>query len=598
MDEASAMIRIIRDILDYITIKRSQLFDRENYLNENEDVKARGGDPLWHFVRSGWREGRSPNKTFSTRFYLAQNPDVSELEINPLVHYIRFGKKEGRETIGIPEIKSLSRLIKSDVQAHKELLDFQKVYEGIEPIPVTQVTDVVICVGKHPSNFKECLASIAEHTGLDHIHIHLVVHELDAEKLTQVPDLNYTVHTHSMENFNYSKANNIVLRSSKNDVVLLNDDTEVTKGWLEALRVASKGIALTGAHTGEYCSGNRDMWGEGGLLVTDNPINMFCAFIPLRLRDLIGTLDESFDYYGGEDVDYSIRARQAGVPLVISEAFVHHKDNQSFGHNKSMLIRESELLLIEKHGIGNPYSLETVFPLVSVIITTFNRPNLLKDAIESIQQSKYPNFEIIVIDDQSEPATLEILQALQEEYQNLTIVRPGIKMGPSRGKVLALNMAQGQFAYFTDDDDTVLANRISDPLDFLIQKPILDVVYCDYNVINNRGEIIPERSAQFDFEKFISREFVIGAGILFGRKDVFSSVPFDSTYDFAMDFDWVFRVVRQGYSIAHCPIRVMNYNRTGFTDQHLSGNQTSIRAHTRIVDRERLLQSLRRSKSA
>lgn len=263
-----------------------------------------------------------------------------------------------------------------------------------------------------------------------------------------------------------------------------------------------------------------------------------------------------------------------------------------------MLIRESELLLIEKHGIGNPYSLETVFPLVSVIITTFNRPNLLKDAIESIQQSKYPNFEIIVIDDQSEPATLEILQALQEEYQNLTIVRPGIKMGPSRGKVLALNMAQGQFAYFTDDDDTVLANRISDPLDFLIQKPILDVVYCDYNVINNRGEIIPERSAQFDFEKFISREFVIGAGILFGRKDVFSSVPFDSTYDFAMDFDWVFRVVRQGYSIAHCPIRVMNYNRTGFTDQHLSGNQTSIRAHTRIVDRERLLQSLRRSKSA
>jgi GT2 family glycosyltransferase len=67
-----------------------------------------------------------------------------------------------------------------------------------------------------------------------------------------------------------------------------------------------------------------------------------------------------------------------------------------------------------------------------------------------------------------------------------------------------------------------------------------------------------------------------------------------STYDQAADYDWVFRLVRQGYKIDLCPEIVMNYNRTGSPDRHLSGNIKSIKIHGEIHDRETLLKSVER----
>ncbi len=589
------MKKVLNQIIDYLLIKRSRLFDQERYLIENKDVKASGVDPLLHFVRSGWREGRSPNATFSTSFYLNQYPDVAESGMNPLVHYIRFGKKEGRATDGIAEIKPISKFIVPQTRELEKTLDFHAIYKELTPLPTTPVTDIIICVGRHTTNFKACLDSILLNTSPNEIKIHLVVHEDESEKLTHLASREVEIHTHRMEIFFYAKANNLVLLQSKNDAILLNDDTVVSEGWLEMLRAASQGIALTGAHTGSHCSGNPDMWGRGGVAVTDNPINMFCAFIPYRLRQLIGVLDEDFIYYGGEDVDYSIRARKAGVPLVISEAYVEHKDNQSYGDSKAKLILESERLLIEKHGLGSPYNLKTIQPLTSVIITTYNRPHLLSDALDSVYMSEYPLFEVIVVDDCSDPDTIERLLQLQRELPNLAVIRPANNMGLAGARSLALSMARGDFVYFTDDDDTVLPNRISGPLYYLVRHPRLDAVYCDYNSVNNLGEVTPQYSRKFNFAEYLDQQFTIGSGILFGRTNLFKKVPFDGTYNQALDFDWVFRVMHQGYKLDHYPEIVMNYNRTGFGDQHLSGNLTSVQIHSRIKDREKLLLSLRRT---
>jgi len=202
------------------------------------------------------------------------------------------------------------------------------------PLPVTEKVDIIICIGPNPVHARACVASIRKFTKADTYDLHFVVHEADRGKITDLISDDVYVHTHQMELFNYSFANNIVLKDSHNDVVLLNDDTEVTEGWLEKLRVASKGVCLTGAHTGFQCSGNPQMWGEGPIRLTNFPVNMFCAYIPKRVREVVGLLNEEFEFYGGEDVDYSIRALTNGFPLVISEAFVLHKDNQSFGETK------------------------------------------------------------------------------------------------------------------------------------------------------------------------------------------------------------------------------------------------------------------------
>ncbi|MEZ5542390.1 MAG: nucleotidyltransferase family protein [Pseudomonadota bacterium] len=73
------------------------LFDERWYIENNPAVVLAGDDPLWHWLVSGWREGRSPNPVFDTGWYQRKYPDVSAADLNPLLHYLDYGAAEGRD---------------------------------------------------------------------------------------------------------------------------------------------------------------------------------------------------------------------------------------------------------------------------------------------------------------------------------------------------------------------------------------------------------------------------------------------------------------------------------------------------------------------
>ncbi|WP_167626647.1 glycosyltransferase [Paracoccus luteus] len=62
------------------------LFDAGDYLARNADVRAANLDPLTHYLRHGWREGRNPHPKFSTSGYLNAFPALRETDVCPLVH--------------------------------------------------------------------------------------------------------------------------------------------------------------------------------------------------------------------------------------------------------------------------------------------------------------------------------------------------------------------------------------------------------------------------------------------------------------------------------------------------------------------------------
>ena len=70
-------------------------FDAAFYVSAFPDGAA-PVDPLGHYLKEGWREGRDPTGWFSTRYYLARNPDVAEAGINPFWHFLAHGRAEGR----------------------------------------------------------------------------------------------------------------------------------------------------------------------------------------------------------------------------------------------------------------------------------------------------------------------------------------------------------------------------------------------------------------------------------------------------------------------------------------------------------------------
>jgi hypothetical protein len=90
---------VLLDFGDVLTVVRSRLFLREWFLSRNPDLANRGIDPVTHYYRYGWREGRLPNPYFDPAWYLQRNRDVRESGVEPLLHYIEYGEAEGRQPI-------------------------------------------------------------------------------------------------------------------------------------------------------------------------------------------------------------------------------------------------------------------------------------------------------------------------------------------------------------------------------------------------------------------------------------------------------------------------------------------------------------------
>lgn len=79
----------------YRTIKRSGLFDKEYYLKTNSEINSFKENPLIHYIKCGWREGRQPNELFNGVWYSEKNPE--SVGMDPLLHYIRSGSSDGKD---------------------------------------------------------------------------------------------------------------------------------------------------------------------------------------------------------------------------------------------------------------------------------------------------------------------------------------------------------------------------------------------------------------------------------------------------------------------------------------------------------------------
>lgn len=78
-------------------------FDGDAYLRQNGDVAQAGMDPLQHYLKYGFAEGRAINpggahinQAFDPSAYLQANPDVAAAKLDPLAHYLLNGASEGR----------------------------------------------------------------------------------------------------------------------------------------------------------------------------------------------------------------------------------------------------------------------------------------------------------------------------------------------------------------------------------------------------------------------------------------------------------------------------------------------------------------------
>jgi len=122
---------------------------------------------------------------------------------------------------------------------------------------------------------------------------------------------------------------------------------------------------------------------------------------------------------------------------------------------------------------------------ISVIIPTYNRAHIIKDALDSVLMQTYSNWECIIIDDGSTDHTEKIIM----DYINLDSRFIYIKRPFSRNKGAAtcrnigLENAKGEYIQFLDSDDFIATNKFEVQINHLKKEKSTTIGTCRYGIM-------------------------------------------------------------------------------------------------------------------
>lgn len=124
-------------------------------------------------------------------------------------------------------------------------------------------------------------------------------------------------------------------------------------------------------------------------------------------------------------------------------------------------------------------------PAVSVIIPTYNRASMLGEAIESVLDQTYSDFEIIVVDDGSTDDTQQVVKAFDDTRIRYVFQE---NRGRSNARNHALSLAQGRYIAFLDSDDLFVPTKLERQVAALDSEPRFGMVYSSAVCSDEQGK--------------------------------------------------------------------------------------------------------------
>lgn len=216
----------------------------------------------------------------------------------------------------------------------------------------------------------------------------------------------------------------------------------------------------------------------------------------------------------------------------------------------------------------------------SVVITTFQRPEMLAEALRSVERQSVRPLEVIVVDDGSEPPV-----AVESELP-VRVLRLE-RRGASAARNAGLAAAVGDVVFFLDDDDLFAERRIERALE--VHRTGADIVCC------NQRQFGPGESPDLSDDAAApiagARSGEVSAALLLrrftptlGATSILrgSCPPLDETYRGAEDVEWWIRLAEQGRVTTWVPERDFVYRQHG-GDRSGNGLEVRIRCSEQLL---------------
>ncbi|MDY7012473.1 MAG: glycosyltransferase [Cyanobacteriota bacterium] len=236
-------------------------------------------------------------------------------------------------------------------------------------------------------------------------------------------------------------------------------------------------------------------------------------------------------------------------------------------------------------------------PSISVVIPVFNGEKTIKETILSALQQSFIDFEILVINDGSQDATLEILEKIRDPRLQI-FSYPNVGLAESRNRGIA--RAQGEFIAFLDADDLWTADKLESQWQALKNTPDAAVAYSLTNYIDESSQFVKEGQHKVVngnvLEELLINNFIENGSNPLICKQAFERVgEFESSLKKGEDWDMWLRLAREFHFVAVPAVQVLyrisdSSMSTDVRDQERQCLKVIDRAFSRVPDS---LQSLK-----
>jgi glycosyltransferase involved in cell wall biosynthesis len=196
-------------------------------------------------------------------------------------------------------------------------------------------------------------------------------------------------------------------------------------------------------------------------------------------------------------------------------------------------------------------------------MSVYNAEEYLREAVESILNQTYQNFEFIIVDDCSKDNSLAILKEYEKHYTSIKLISNSENLGLTKNLNRAIAESKGEYIARMDADDISEPNRFERQIEYFNTHKDLDILGTFSNDIDGNGVVFRKRTTPIkhkDIVKMLPKLCPISHPTVMFKKDSLEKIGFyNEKYRTSQDLEMWYRAAGAGLMFGNVPEFLFKY---------------------------------------